>query len=446
MSTSNPNPGDTNPDAAVAEQQPVPSETNSNGTAGQQQPPARTEGQPPAPRRNGLVDLGKRKRDRRNNPSQRVVALFCYEPPDSAIGQYVGQLAAALAKQELAVHIFARTPFDLPGIASHPVGDFSENDIVDAATEFGNRAVEEFRKHIPSGSQATLIGHEWSSIPALVQLRLSDGLDSILLLRSLERQRSDMASPICQRIEEVESAGLRDATTILTHDQAAQDAASAWLPECTPRIARLREAFPAHRFEQKLDPGEIKAKYQVGPIDPMILFLGDFDSRHGPDALMRSVPTILKNHQQARFVFAGDGELFWPLKVHARYLLLENAIRLPGSVEGKASDELIQAADMVVVPSREATEWWPIQAAWAAGRPVVASHPIGQAMQLRHEENAVLVYPHESSLVWGIERLLFDAELQASLSQKSKEELDTRFGWSSVAQQICDLMGVKQAP
>jgi glycosyltransferase involved in cell wall biosynthesis len=211
----------------------------------------------------------------------------------------------------------------------------------------------------------------------------------------------------------------------------------------------LKEAFPAHRFQKTLDQGDIKAKYQVGPIDPMIVFLGDFDDRHGPDILMRSVPTLLKNHKQARFVFAGDGELFWPLKVHARYLLLENAIRLPGSIEGNAVDELIQAADIVVVPSREVTEWWPVQAAWAAGRPVVASHPIGQAMQLHHEEDAVLIYPHESSCIWGIERLLFDEGLRAALSRTGKEELEARFGWDGVVQQICDLMGAgaaKSAP
>lgn len=436
-------PSNTPLDTAGANQATVaPKGTNGHGAAEAQPPSAQPESQPSSSRRNGLVDLPESKQDRRGK-SQPVAALFCYETPDSAVGQYIGQLAQELAKQELSVHIFARAPFDLPGIASHPVGDPSESDIVDAATEFGKRAADEFRAHVPAGSQVTLIGHEWSSVPAMVQLRLSNRHDSVLLLRSLERQRSDLQHPISQRIEELESAGLRDATAVLTHDQAAHDAARAWVPECAGRIACLREAFPAHRFQKQLDQGEIKGKYQVGPIDPMVLFLGDFDNRHAPDVLMRSVPSLLKNNPQVRFVFAGDGELFWPLKVHARYLLLENAIRLPGSIEGQAMDELIQAADIVVVPSREATEWWPVQAAWAAGRPVVASHPIGKTMELRHEEDAVLIYPHESSCVWGVERLLFDAVLQDTMRQKGKEKLQERFGWGAVAQQIGELMGAK---
>ncbi len=442
MSTSNPNPSETHPGSGVAEQPAVaPNDSNGNGSA-PDHPPARTESQP---RPEGQASGGKRKKDRRDK-SQRVVALFCYEPPDSFIGQYVCQLATALSKRQLAVHIFARKAFDLPGVASHPVGDTSEKDIVDAVTEFGKKASEAFHRHIPAGTQVTLIGHEWSSIPALVQLRMSESLNSILLLGSLERQRSDMRHSLNQRIDEVERAGLRDAQAILTHGQAACDAARTWLPECASRIACLREGFPTHRFQKKLDPGEIKAKYQVGPIDPMILYMGDFDDRHGPDILMKSVGSVLRNHQQARFVFAGDGELFWPLKVHARYLLLENAIRLAGSVEGSAMDDLIQAADIVAVPSREVTEWWPVQAAWAAERPVMATHCIGQAMQLQHEKEAVLVFPHESSVVWGIERLLYDPALQTKIAQTAKTELENRFGWAGVAQQICDLMGVSATP
>jgi glycogen synthase len=451
MSASNPNPTQTHPGSDVAEQPAVapsesrtsesrPSGTNGNGTSHEHSPNC-PENQPRTESNSGG---GKRKKDRKDK-SQRVVALFCYEAPDSGIGQYVGQLAMALSKRQLAVHIFACKAFDLPGIASHPVGDPSEKDMVDAVTEFGKRACEAFHRHIPAGAQVSLIGHEWSAIPAMVQLRLSESLDSILLLGSLERQRSDMGHSLNQRIDEVERAGLRDAQAILTHGQATSDAARAGMPECASRVHCLREAFPTHRYQKQLDQGEIKAKYQVGPIDPMILYFGDFDSRHGPDVLMRAVAPVLRNHPQARFVFAGDGELFWPLKVHARYQLLENAIRLPGSVEGAAMDDLIQAADIIAVPSREVTEWWPIQSAWAAERPVVASHCLGQAMGLQHEKEAVLVFPHESSVVWGIERLLYDRDLQTKMAQTAKSELESRFGWGGVAQQICDLMGISAA-
>ena len=91
----------------------------------------------------------------------------------------------------------------------------------------------------------------------------------------------------------------------------------------------------------------------MGPVDPTILFIGDLSDQYGPDLLVKALPGILKNHKQARLVVVGDGPLYWPLRVFTRYLLLEHAVRLPGSVEGQALHELIQAADVVVVPSRE---------------------------------------------------------------------------------------------
>jgi glycosyltransferase involved in cell wall biosynthesis len=164
------------------------------------------------------------------------------------------------------------------------------------------------------------------------------------------------------------------------------------------------------------------------------------NERYGPDLLVKALPAVLKNHPQARLVVVGDGDLHWPLKVYARYLLLEHAVRLVGNVEGQALHELLQAADVIAVPSRDSTPWWPIQAAWAARRPVVATHPAAPAGLLEHERDGILVYPSENSLVWGIERILFDAGLRQAMADRGGEKLDERFGWGNVAAQVEELM------
>src|SRR5262249_35783298 len=156
---------------------------------------------------------------------------------------------------------------------------------------------------------------------------------------------------------------------------------------------------------------------QVGPVDPTILYVGDFDERYGPDLLVKAMPAVLKNHPQTRLIVVGEGALYWRLRVFTRYLLLEHAGRFPADVRGQAMGELVQAADVIAVPSREATPWWPFLAGWAARRPVVATHNAAPTM-LEHEKNSVLVYPSENSLVWGIERILYDAELGRTIGQK----------------------------
>jgi glycosyltransferase involved in cell wall biosynthesis len=377
---------------------------------------------------------------------QHALALFYYEDPASGIGRSVGQLAAALAERSISLHLFAPRAFDLnaPGVYMHALGDCTEGGLLERVQEFTRQASNAFFRQFPTGAdQVTLLGFEWSTVPALSLLRGTRNVDFILSLDSLERQRSDMGSDLSRQIEDIERTGLREARAILLNCPAAADVARALVPECAGRISLAPEVFPADLFALDLDPGAVKARFQVGPVDPTILYIGNLDERHGPDILLKSVPAILKNHKQARFIFVGDGDLYWPLRVQVRYLLLEHAVRLAGSLQGQALHELIRAADIIAVPSRENTEWWPIQAGWAAGRPVVASHEIAGSL-LDHERDCVRIYPNPSSCVWGIERVLYDAEFGRAIGDQGRAKLAERFGRANVAAQVEGLLGVRK--
>jgi glycosyltransferase involved in cell wall biosynthesis len=375
-----------------------------------------------------------------------TIALFCYEDPSTPVGQYVGKLVQTLARRNNPVHLFSRAPFDLdlPGVTVTAVGGGPEDDLLGSVEEYTRRACAAYATQYPGKSaQAVLLGQEWSTFPALTRLREQTGQEVHLSLQSLERQRSDLRCDVSRRIDEIETAALRQARTVLIQEQATGEVARHWVPECGPRLRVARQPFPTHKFNPKLDPGQIKVRYQIGPIDPTVLFIGNLDDRHGPDILMKSVPAVLKNHPQARFAFVGDGPLLWPLRVYARYLHLEGVVRLVGHLDGQDLYDLIQACDVLAVPSRVQTEWWPFQAAWAAGKPVVATHPMAGTV-LEHNKDCLLVYPHESSVVWGIERVLYDGELRTRLGQNGTAKLDQRFGFNGVAEQLEESLGIKQ--
>jgi glycosyltransferase involved in cell wall biosynthesis len=385
--------------------------------------------------------------DATHQESRPSLAVFCYEDPESVIGRHVSKTAAALARRHFPVHLFVPQayPLDTPGVFIHPVGKASEGDLLAQVQEFTRRACNTFLEQFPVGcDKVTLLGHEWSAVPALSLLHGIKNVDILLSLHSLERQRSDLSSIMSRQIEDIELSGLREAKSILIQDPASAEVIKYWAPECIGRMVYARRPFPVHHFERELDPGSVKARYQVGPVDPTILYVGDLDERYGPDLLVKAMPAILKNNKQVRLIVVGDGALYWPLRVYTRYLLLEHAVRLVGPLEGQPLYELIQAADLIAVPSREATPWWPIQAAWAARRPVVATHGAAPTL-LEHEQDSVLCYASENSCVWGIERVLFDDGLKERIAQKGCEKLEERFGWNSVAEQVEELMGVQQA-
>lgn len=382
--------------------------------------------------------------EKSHGPMRQALAVFCWEHPDTPVGRCVSQTLAALALRKTTVHLFSRFPLglNLPDLHEHAVGEVEGEDFFARVQEFTSRAVNAFLHEFPGGSpHVTLMGYEWSGAGPLGLLRGLKNNRSIFSINSLERQRSDMTSEISKRISQVEATALSESQVVLCQQPAVAEVAKFWTPECASRLVAARQPFSVEQFNNRIDPGQVKARYQVGPIDPTILYVGDFSDRYGPDLLVKAMPAILRNHPQARLVLIGDGALYWTLRVYSRYLLLDHAIRFPGSVVGPPMHELIEAADVVALPSRDATPWWPIQAAWAAGRPVVATHQAAPGL-LEHERDSVLVYPAEQSLVWGVERVLYDAEMCAKLSQKGRAKLEDRFGWNIVAEQIEELMGV----
>jgi glycosyltransferase involved in cell wall biosynthesis len=377
---------------------------------------------------------------------RRAIALFCYEPADGPVGWQVGHTAASLAQRGNTVHLFTRHPYpaaSAAGVKVHAVGEGDAAGLLAQVNEYTSRATNAFLQQFNHGvANVTLMGYEWSAAPALSLLRGISNARSVLSLHSLERQRSDMTSELSRLIEEIELTGLREAGALWLHDGGTAEVAKYWVPDCGGRIVQARAPFPAQQYTGVTDAGAIKARFQVGPVDPTIVFVGDFSDQYGPDLLIKAMPAVLKNSPQARLILVGYGDLYWPLKVYARYLLLEHAVRLPGNVEGQELNELIQAADVVAVPSRSSTPWWPLLAGWAAGRPVMASHEAAPTL-LEHDKDCVRVYATPTSVVWGIERILFDPKFAQRISTAGRAKLEERFGWNAVAQQVEELLGTQ---
>jgi glycosyltransferase involved in cell wall biosynthesis len=373
------------------------------------------------------------------------VAIFCFDAPHSFIGGHIEQMTRALARRGRLVHLFCRYPFTFESnrIKVHQVGSPDESDLIEQTRQFARRASNAFMEQLSASEPVAVIGYEWTTAPVLSLLKGLRNLPSVLSIHSLERQRSDLSSELSQQIVEIEQEGIETATILLTHDPATSEIARQSSPSCLEKMVQSRPIFPLANFEGILDPGAIKARYQVGPIDPLILFVGDLDERYGPDILLRAMPAILRHHPQARLVIVGDGQLFWPLKVYSRYLLLDYAIRIIGHLQGLPLHELVQAADVIVVPSREPTPWWPIQAGWAARKPIVATHEAARELT-EHEKDSVLIYPSENSVVWGVERVLYDETLRKAIGAVGRAKLEERFGWNALAEHLEEILGKLQ--
>lgn len=155
-------------------------------------------------------------------------------------------------------------------------------------------------------------------------------------------------------------------------------------------------------FDGSLDPGAVKARYGIGPLDPMVLFCGRMTVQKGPDLLISAIPMILPDHPHAKFVFVGDGDLRSSCEHQAHGLGVAHACRFLGYRKDRELMELYKACDVVCVPSRNEPFGITILEAWSAEKPVVATKIGSPDEFIWHEVNGLKTDPHPESVAWGI--------------------------------------------
>jgi len=189
-------------------------------------------------------------------------------------------------------------------------------------------------------------------------------------------------------------------------------------------------------YDGWIDPAAVRRLYGIGPLDPMVLFVGRLVYQKGPDLLLDAVPYILKYYSNAKFVFAGDGEMRWGVEEQARSMGISHATRFLGYTNGWKLVDLYKASDVVCVPSRNEPFGIIILEAWSAGKPVVASLNGGPAEIVWHDVNGLKIYPQPESIAWGIGTAFEDFEHARWMGKNGRIAVESAFSWDAIADQV----------
>ncbi len=182
---------------------------------------------------------------------------------------------------------------------------------------------------------------------------------------------------------------------------------------------------------------EVRARLGVRHDDGLVVCVGRVQPLKGQDLAVR----MLEHLPGAVLVLAGDatpGDERYLESLHdiARAIGVEGRVRHIGSLERPQLARLLDAAEVVVVPSRsESFGLVPLEAA-ATGTPVVASRVGGLMESVIDGETGVLVDgrdPEEWAHVVGA--ILDDVDLQLELGLAGRRTVSRR-DWRDVAQEL----------
>ncbi|MDN7023672.1 glycosyltransferase family 4 protein [Methanoculleus sp. FWC-SCC1] len=377
------------------------------------------------------------------------IAFFCWE---SLYSERVGGLANAathLAEtlaRDHEIHFFTRgtrPSEEIGGVHYHYCNPWG-NDIIHYCANMSHGMVDRFRE-LDTPSFDVLHFHDWHVVEAM---HLLQERDTVFTYHSTEYGRSGntfgngwayreisakewYGGLIARRVTAV-SATLRSEAMHLYN-----------VPEW--KIDVVPNGVVPQEYRAIVNPDEVKTAYGIDPGTPLILFVGRLAWQKGPDILVDAVPTLLEHQQDGQIVFVGDG--------HMRPALEARSSALPVRFLGHASDadhlQLLNAADVVVIPSRNEPFGLVLLEAWSAERCVVASDVGGLAENIEHGTDGVKASPQPESIAEGLISVAGSPDRIAALGREGRRKVDRHFRWETIGATLTETYkktGEKLAP
>jgi glycosyltransferase involved in cell wall biosynthesis len=376
------------------------------------------------------------------------IALFSWESLHShavgGVAVHVTELAAGLERRGHEVHVFTRQAhgqanYDLvDNVHYHRCSFPSSNNFVDEINNMCRSFVHNFfgvEDYV--GRFDVVHAHDWLAANAAVWIKEGRGRKAVLTMHSTEygRNGNRFFGGQSHRIQDHERHGTYCADRVITVSGLLKDEIR-WLyqlPEHKVRV--IYNGVNAKVFDYGVDAGDVKRRYGVGPLEPMILFVGRMVVQKGPDILVRTMPSILRYYPQAKFVFAGDGHMRGEVTALANNLGVGHALRMLGDKRGRDLHDLYKACDIVAVPSRNEPFGIVILEGWSAHKPVVSTKKGGPAEFVWHGVNGLHVDDTPDSVAWGLGTLLADHDKCRWMGRNGRAAVEAAFSWDTISEQ-----------
>ncbi len=376
------------------------------------------------------------------------IAMFTWESLHSVsvggVGVHVTELAAALERKGHEVHVFTRSSDgwsgwkNIDGVYYHYCPFDLHHNFVDEINNMCRSMVHRFFDvENYSGRFDIIHAHDWLTSNAAVWIKEGRQKRMILTIHSTEYGRcgNKFYNSTSERIREHERHGTFCADKVITVSNALRGEI-AWIYEVPDwKVATIYNGVNPEHFDGWINPADIRTQIHVGPMDPMVLFVGRMSVQKGPDILVEAIPMVLHYYGHAKFVFVGDGDQ----KDHCERLAwskgIAHAVRFLGYQNGEYLKNLYKACDVVAVPSRNEPFGIVVLEAWSAGKPVVATMNGGPSEFVWHGVNGYTIYDHPESVAWGIGTMLEDFDRARWMGENGRNAAGTAFKWDTIAEQ-----------
>jgi len=196
----------------------------------------------------------------------------------------------------------------------------------------------------------------------------------------------------------------------------------------------------ATQLELRTALAEAEPSLAVAPTAPLVLYTGRLHPAKGLATLVSAWASVHERWPEARLWIAGEGPERAALADHIANLGLQGRVVLAGPFD--QVDDLLQSADLFVLPSREEGMSIALLEAMSAGLPIVATRIEGNVALIESDRHGLLVPPDDApALGDAIMALLADRDRAGRLGAAARERVRECFSIERTAAAQLELFG-----
>ncbi|NPE29572.1 glycosyltransferase family 4 protein [Methanococcoides sp. SA1] len=371
------------------------------------------------------------------------IGMFSWESLHSikvgGIAPHVSELAEALAEIGHSVHIFTRNnglePYEeVNGVHYHRVDHSLSGGIVQQMDSMCDSMYSRFLDVTKEyGKFDILHAHDWHPFNAVSRIKYEFGIPFMFTYHSTEWGRNGNKHGNWWEAEEIShrewKAGY-EATKVISTSQQLTDEIKFLYQIPDEKISIIPNGIFHGKIKKDVDAGEVKERFGIHPLAPVVLFIGRMSYQKGPDMLVEAIPEVLDHRWDTKFVFIGEGEMRPPCEALANAEKVSDNCHFLGYADDETAKDWINACDILCIPSRNEPFGIVVLEGWDAERTIVATDAV---QIINNFVDGILVYKNPDSIAWGIKYALDDLS-NSSMRKAGKELIETRYNWLKIAE------------
>ena len=208
------------------------------------------------------------------------------------------------------------------------------------------------------------------------------------------------------------------------------------------KIHVIYNGVDIERFKPRPNRAELRQEFGLEKDTKVVLFVGRLYHRKGLETLLRSVPPVLKEVSNVKFVISGTGfkQKEERLRNLAKDLDIEDHVTFLGYVPDEKLPSLYSASDIFVLPAIYENFPFAILEAQSTGLPVISTKVGGIPEFLVDNENGFVIDPGDpTQLAQRLLTLLQDAKLAKEMGDRGRKLIEKKFDWRLITSQVIDL-------